>query len=222
MIKRHTVNRHILWLLVLAFVVGCSSPTNIEPTREPPKVTQVINGTATYTLTPAPTATLTPIAETPTKTAISTATPTRTPQPTATKIKVLATLAKIAPTNTKAAPTSTKPPTVAPTSPPASPPTATNTPVPQVGIALLGLTSPVSKGANASITIQTSPGANCSITVIYKSGPSSAAGLYPKTAGGDGVVSWTWKVGTRTTSGTWPIKIDCTPGGHADYSFTVQ
>ncbi len=50
-------------------------------------------------------------------------------------------------------------------------------------------------------------------SVIYKSGPSTAAGLGPKTAGGDGVVSWTWKVGTRTTTGTWPININCNRAG---------
>lgn len=67
----------------------------------------------------------------------------------------------------------------------------------------------VSKGSYASVTVSTSPGTVCSIDVEYKSGPSTAQGLDPKQAGANGLVSWTWKVGTRTTSGTWPIYITC-------------
>lgn len=49
----------------------------------------------------------------------------------------------------------------------------------------------------------------CSISVLYKSGPSHAAGLVSRTADGQGRVSWTWKVGTRTTPGFLPIVIAC-------------
>jgi hypothetical protein len=51
----------------------------------------------------------------------------------------------------------------------------------------------------------TEPGAFCNITVYYKSGPSEAQGLDPKDADSSGNVSWTWKVGTRTTPGTWRV-----------------
>jgi hypothetical protein len=34
-------------------------------------------------------------------------------------------------------------------------------------------------------------------------------------------VSWTWKVGTRTAPGTYPITVTCNPGGTAQTTFTV-
>ncbi|MDQ4078081.1 MAG: thermonuclease family protein [Chloroflexota bacterium] len=67
----------------------------------------------------------------------------------------------------------------------------------------------VAAGAMATVGVQTSPGTTCSITVEYKSGPSKAAGLEAKQAGGDGSVWWTWKVGTNTTPGIWPVYIGC-------------
>lgn len=75
------------------------------------------------------------------------------------------------------------------------------------GLQLVNVTSPVSPGDYATVTVKTSPGAQASITVYYKSGPSKAAGLEPKTAGPDGTVSWTWKVGSRTTPGVWRIEV---------------
>src|SRR3990172_8035631 len=71
----------------------------------------------------------------------------------------------------------------------------------QLQIRIVSLTSPVSPGDDASITIQTAPNASCSITVIYKSGPSRARGLFPQSADSRGRVAWTWRVGTRTTPG---------------------
>jgi hypothetical protein len=60
----------------------------------------------------------------------------------------------------------------------------------------------------------------CSITVRYKSGPSHAQGLFRKSPV-RGRVSWTWKVGTRTTPGTWPIYVSCGRAGSAYTSFRV-
>jgi len=50
---------------------------------------------------------------------------------------------------------------------------------------------------------------------MYKSGPSHAAGLVPKVAAADGTVSWTWKVGTRTTPGAWPITVTASKKGRS-------
>jgi 5-hydroxyisourate hydrolase-like protein (transthyretin family) len=69
------------------------------------------------------------------------------------------------------------------------------------------VSSPVRAGASATLTAQTTPGANCTITVYYKSGRSTAAGLISKTADSGGRVSWTWKVGSNTTSGSWRIVV---------------
>ena len=82
----------------------------------------------------------------------------------------------------------------------------------RIELALVSLTSPVSAGAEATITVHSAPGARCLIAVRDKSGPSRAAGLVPKTANSRGQVSWTWRVGTRTTPGRWPIFVTCSAG----------
>jgi hypothetical protein len=80
----------------------------------------------------------------------------------------------------------------------------------QLEVKLVSLTSPVSPGNPATITVSTTPGANCLITVFYMSGPSKAQGLFPQSADTQGQVSWTWLVGSNTTPGNWPIHITCT------------
>lgn len=67
----------------------------------------------------------------------------------------------------------------------------------------------VPHGQNATLQVKTAPNTSCSIEVDYKSGPSTAAGLVPKTSDGAGNVSWTWKVGANTTPGSWPITVTC-------------
>lgn len=83
-------------------------------------------------------------------------------------------------------------------------------------ISVSSLTSPINAGAIASISVKTTPGADCSISVIYKSGPSSAAGLGPQVANQNGDVSWSWKVGSNTSKGIWNIKLYCTQNGKSD------
>lgn len=69
------------------------------------------------------------------------------------------------------------------------------------------VSSPITPGQDATLVARTIPRAKCSIMVLYKSGASTAEGLEDKVAGADGKVSWTWKVGTRTTSGTWCVVV---------------
>ena len=85
---------------------------------------------------------------------------------------------------------------------------------------LVRVTSPVSRGNNATLVAQVIPARTCSITLTYKSGPSQAQGLYPKRPS-NGRVSWTWKVGTRTTPGRWPIQVACGSAGSFRTSFVV-
>jgi len=94
-----------------------------------------------------------------------------------------------------------------------------------LSIRITSLTSPVSPGAGARLEIQTAPGAVCNIVVVYKSGPSRARGLEPKAADTGGQIAWVWHVGTNTTSGTWPILIECVFGNQrieTQTEFTVQ
>lgn len=74
-------------------------------------------------------------------------------------------------------------------------------------IDLVSVTSPVQQGGNATIKVRTLPGAECNIRVKYKSGWSTAAGLYSKKADEEGLVSWTWTVSPRTYPGTWMIYV---------------
>lgn len=62
-------------------------------------------------------------------------------------------------------------------------------------------------GDDAMVEIHTKPGATATIQVDYLSGPSRAKGLYPQHADASGDITWTWKVGTRTTPGKWPVWI---------------
>ena len=91
----------------------------------------------------------------------------------------------------------------------ATTPTPTPTPNPPTTYSLkvISLTTPVNPGEIATIVVQGKAGKQYSIVVYYKSGPSTAAGLEPEIAGADGKVSWSWKVGVRTSAGSWKITV---------------
>lgn len=74
-------------------------------------------------------------------------------------------------------------------------------------LSLVSFTQNVTPGSYATITIHAIPSTTADIEVDYKSGPSHAHGLVSETVGSNGEVSWTWKVGTRTTPGNWPVII---------------
>lgn len=83
------------------------------------------------------------------------------------------------------------------------------------------LNAPLTAAPNQTVTLSVRTGANvyCTIEVDYASGPSSAQGLTPKTSNSSGSVSWTWKVGGKTTPGTWPITVSC---GNNSASTTIR
>ena len=92
-------------------------------------------------------------------------------------------------------------------------------------VSVVALTSPAAPSTDATLEIQTTPGASCAIVVRYKSGPSKAKGLVPKLADGKGRVAWTWRVGSNTTPGKWPIDVSCEKGadrGAVKTSFEVR
>ncbi|WP_035424208.1 thermonuclease family protein [Bacillus sp. UNC438CL73TsuS30] len=68
-----------------------------------------------------------------------------------------------------------------------------------------GTTLTVKHGQQASITIKTKPGVKGTIQVIYSSGPSKASGLTAKTANSGGYITWSWRVGTSTKPGSYPV-----------------
>lgn len=77
----------------------------------------------------------------------------------------------------------------------------------------LGAPSVVPPGGSAQVTIRTAPRANCEIAVEFPTGRSRAAGLVPKTAGEDGLISWSWVVGSTTEPGNYQIVVQCSDGG---------
>ncbi len=82
-----------------------------------------------------------------------------------------------------------------------------------VPLHIVRLTSPIARSTTASLTIQTAAGAGCTVRVRYRSGPSRAAGLEEKTAGREGRITWSWRIGNKTALGKWPIDIACTAEG---------
>jgi len=77
---------------------------------------------------------------------------------------------------------------------------------------LVAMTSPVPRSTTASLTIQTAAAAGCVIQVRYRSGPSRAGGLEPKTADSNGRITWSWRVGSQTALGEWPVEVACESG----------
>ncbi len=63
----------------------------------------------------------------------------------------------------------------------------------------------VHPGDEATVSVKTTPNTEGSIEVDYKSGPSHAKGLDPKKSDQNGVLSWSWFVGTHTTPGTYNV-----------------
>ena len=74
-------------------------------------------------------------------------------------------------------------------------------------INLLSLTTPVSRGSNATVSIKGLPNTTYDIDVIYSSGASKASGLEDKTSDSEGNVSWTFKVSSNVKPGTYEVKI---------------
>ncbi|MDQ2913096.1 MAG: hypothetical protein M3T56_07550 [Chloroflexota bacterium] len=147
----------------------------------------------------------------------ATATPALTPLVTA--------LVTAAPGSTTASPATPAIRAVTPapaTQAPATVAAATAAPtVKPVGVAFTSVRSPVSRNGTGLAAVSTAPNISCSIVVTYKSGPSSAQGLVPKTSDAAGAVSWTWNIGAATTLGTWPIDVTC-GSARAHATFVVQ
>ena len=79
-------------------------------------------------------------------------------------------------------------------------------------IKLVGTTRSAEKGENVTIKIQGKPNTEYSISVRYASGGlSKAKGLDDKKSDSSGYVSWTWKIGAKTASGT--VDVDILGGG---------
>ena len=83
-----------------------------------------------------------------------------------------------------------------------------------IGASVQSIDSPVMRGQNVTLTVRTNTYAKCTISVIYDKTPSKDSGLIAKTAGDDGMVSWTWTVDATAAFGTWPVKVTCANDKH--------
>jgi endonuclease YncB( thermonuclease family) len=217
-------------------VAPLREPSAPAPPGPSPVTARAVSATAARSSDPQPTVAPVPAtaappgaveptsAATPTEatrgTAIPNDTPARTTEPTASPAVTSESSPTSRPPATRAASstrTATRIPTASPTraatrTPTASPTTPTRTPTStpsNTPLEILSLTSPISPGSSATLAARTAPNAACRIEVIYKNGPSSASGLGPKSAGADGSISWTWRVGSNTTTGDWPVTVTC-------------
>lgn len=107
-----------------------------------------------------------------------------------------------APKSTAAAPETSTIPVIKHTKP------AANVPV---SVSVQSLTTPLTAGDTADITIRTLPHANCSITVSYNKEkvPAKAEGLVPAKADEFGIASWQWIVDPAAPKGKWPVTVTC-------------
>ena len=200
-IERIQLKKGLTALLVIGLFIGSVAvfPASPEPASQAIEVSQKVSEatlapepTTTQALTrdnanviPLQKVTTAPIETTAPPTPTATLTPTATPTPTPT--------ATLTPTPTPS-PTHTTRPTATPTPTP-----ETKTVTRAAGITILDYSDSVSRGAYAFIKIQGAPNTDYDCEVEYKSGMSEASGLGVKRSDGSGVVSWKWKVGSRTS-----------------------
>ncbi len=101
------------------------------------------------------------------------------------------------------------------------PPTVLPTPT-QIQIQLVSLTSPVTAGHDASLSVQVPAGTDCHLTYYLPSGDASGAGgLGTTTAGPDGLCQWRWKIGSTTSPGIGTVSV-LAEGATASFEFVIE
>lgn len=81
-----------------------------------------------------------------------------------------------------------------------------------VGASIQMLTSPITPGSNASVSVKTNAESKCTITVEYNKVASTDSGLKPRLADDFGMVSWAWTVEESVPLGKWPVTVTCVYG----------
>jgi hypothetical protein len=88
-------------------------------------------------------------------------------------------------------------------------------------VTVVKITSPVTTGSSVTLTIKTATGAECKGVVRYRQTMSQ---LSTKTAGEDGTVTWTWRLGSDAR-GNYPVEVQCAQGdkkGSVSTTFQVN
>jgi hypothetical protein len=88
-------------------------------------------------------------------------------------------------------------------------------------VRLVRVTSPVRNGSFATLVARVSARRVCTIAVFYTTRRSRAAGLGPRRPNTRGLVTWRWRVGTRTIPRRHPIIVSCGSAGRLRTSFVT-
>ncbi|MFD1775758.1 pilus assembly protein [Paenibacillus rhizophilus] len=89
-------------------------------------------------------------------------------------------------------------------------------------ISILEKPNPARPNKQGVIRIKTTPNASANLTVFYKSGKSTAKYLGWKKADENGYIEWEWRIGGKTTPGSWPtFVIETEDGQSAEGQFYV-
>ena len=83
----------------------------------------------------------------------------------------------------------------------------------------LSFTAAARGGDQVSLTVAVSPKARCTIKVVYDTTVSHAKGLGAKTGTR---ITWSWKVGSSTHAGSWPVTVDCGKSGRLALRLRVR
>lgn len=87
-----------------------------------------------------------------------------------------------------------------------------------IGSAIQAISSPVTPGSNANVTLRTTEGAVCSLKVVQldpyqkELARVSDSGLADKTADDYGMVTWTWTMPANAALTTWKADMFCKRG----------
>jgi hypothetical protein len=81
-------------------------------------------------------------------------------------------------------------------------------------VAVQTITTPVKRGATASINVKTNPKSKCTIIVKYRDSNNnqitySSSSLKSKKADEFGVISWDWPISTSAPTGKWTVTVTC-------------
>ncbi|AHV96104.1 TadE/TadG family type IV pilus assembly protein [Paenibacillus sabinae] len=82
-------------------------------------------------------------------------------------------------------------------------------------IAVLEKPNPARPNKQGVIRIKIEPNATANLTVFYKSGKSTAKYLGWKKADENGYIEWEWRIGGKTTPGSWPTFVIETEDGQS-------
>ncbi len=92
---------------------------------------------------------------------------------------------------------------------------------PSEDITIISYPKTARRNETVSVTIQALPNTKYHIVVNYKSGPSKSKDLDEKISDANGIVSWTWKVGAKSTAGTFDIIVKDDDGKSVKVQWTV-